>query len=338
MTLTELRYIVAVAKTKHFGKAADHCFVSQSTLSVAIRKLEDELGVTIFERGRAEVRITAIGQSLLQEAERVLEQTRTLKRIAAAGRDQFKDPVRLGALNTIGRYLFPHLILQLHVHDQAQSLAPLTPLTPLTPLAPLTLLLKEDLPKNLLEDLLQGHIDAALWSGPVDQYDVISNDLRIEQLYTEPLIALLPARHVLAKRVGVCVADLSEYCILLPPTGCGLRENILQEIPVLASSLEQHPMPLMVQEERLSMEMLQHAVAMGFGLAILPQMVLNVPYLAPSLVVTRPFVPPMPVRTIALVSHKGFPRPKALDALRQALRALCVPGLSVVLPVESPVV
>ena len=110
MTLTELRYVVAVARERHFGRAAETCFVSQPTLSVAIKKLEDELGVTLFERGGSEVGVTSIGAQIVEQAKRVLEQSPAIKEIAKTGKDPLNEPLRLGVIYTIGPYLLPQLV------------------------------------------------------------------------------------------------------------------------------------------------------------------------------------------------------------------------------------
>ena len=126
MTLTELRYIVAVARERHFGRAAEGCFVSQPTLSVAVKKLEEELGLQLFERGPGEVTITPAGQKIVEQAQRVLEEASRIKELAAAGRDPLAGPLRLGAIYTIGPYLLPKLIpilrraapqMQLHIQE-----------------------------------------------------------------------------------------------------------------------------------------------------------------------------------------------------------------------------
>ena len=120
MTLNELRYIVSVARERHFGRAAEACFVSQPTLSVAVKKLEDELGVSLFERGQGEVSVTPVGDQVVAQAQRVLEEASSIKQIARQGRDQLAAPLRLGAIYTIGPYLLPHLIPILA--DQAPSM------------------------------------------------------------------------------------------------------------------------------------------------------------------------------------------------------------------------
>ena len=120
MTLTELRYIVTAAQERHFGRAAEKCFVSQPTLSVAIKKLESELGITIFERSKSSVTVTPLGEKIVTQAQRVLEESRGIKDIASAGKDQLSTPLKLGAIFTIGPYLFPHLVP--HIHKAAPEM------------------------------------------------------------------------------------------------------------------------------------------------------------------------------------------------------------------------
>jgi len=113
MTLSELKYIVAVARERHFGRAAERCFVSQPTLSVAVKKLEQELGVALFERGAGEVAVTPVGEQVVAQAQRILEQADAIKEMARQGQDQLAGPLRVGAIYTIGPYLFPSLVPEL---------------------------------------------------------------------------------------------------------------------------------------------------------------------------------------------------------------------------------
>src|SRR5690554_7662824 len=113
MTLTELRYIVTLAQEQHFGHAAERCHVSQPTLSVGVKKLEEELGVLLFERTKSAVRVTPIGEKIVAQAQRVLEEAMTIRELASAGKDQLSAPLKVGAIYTIGPYLFPHLVPQL---------------------------------------------------------------------------------------------------------------------------------------------------------------------------------------------------------------------------------
>ena len=160
MTLTELRYIVAVARERHFGHAAETCFVSQPTLSVAVRKLEDELGVTLFERGPGEVTMTAAGRRVVEQAQRVLEEASLIKQIAAQGQDDLTGLLRLGAIYTIGPYLLPHLIPLLH------GRAPRMPLQ-----------IEENYTAVLSERLKQGELDVIILSLPFREPGILTEPI-----------------------------------------------------------------------------------------------------------------------------------------------------------------
>jgi DNA-binding transcriptional LysR family regulator len=176
MTLTELKYIVAVAREKHFGKAAEACFVSQPTLSVAVKKLEDELELKLFERSAGEVTVTPLGDEIVRQAQSVLEQAAEIKEIAKRGKDPLGGPLKLGVIYTIGPYLLPDLV--------RQNIA-------LTPQMPL--MLQENFTVRLLEMLRTGEIDCAILAEPFPD-----TGLAIAPLYDEPFMAALPAGHPLA--------------------------------------------------------------------------------------------------------------------------------------------
>src|ERR1700733_7116657 len=181
MTLTELKYIVAVARERHFGRAAEACFVSQPTLSVAIKKLEDELNVQIFERGTSEVSVTPIGEQIVTQAQRVLEQTLAIKEIAKQGKDPLQGSLRLGAIYTIGPYLLPALVRQM-IDAVPQML----------------LMLQENFTLKLIELLKQGEIDAAIMALPFPE-----TGLMVRSLYDEPFVVALPKKHRWATRKSI---------------------------------------------------------------------------------------------------------------------------------------
>ena len=173
MTLTELRYIVAVARERHFGRAAEACFVSQPTLSVAVKKLEEELGVPLFERGAGEVTVTPAGQGIVEQAQRVLEEAARIKEIAAAGRDPLAGPLRLGAIYTIGPYLLPKLIPVLRKSAPAMQL-----------------LIQENFTHRLAEELKNGQVDAILIALPFEEPGIATR-----ALYDEPFFVAVPKGH-----------------------------------------------------------------------------------------------------------------------------------------------
>src|SRR4030088_3428151 len=181
MTLTELKYIVAVARAKHFGHAAEACFVAQPTLSVAIKKLEDELGVVIFERGGTEISMTPLGAQIVAQAERVLEQTAAIKEIAKQNKDPLAGPLRLGVIYTIAPYLLPQLV---------KTMIERVPQMPL--------ILQENFTVRLIEMLRQGDLDAAIMALPFAEHG-----LMVQPLYDEPFVVALPKQHAWANRSDI---------------------------------------------------------------------------------------------------------------------------------------
>ena len=177
MTLTELRYIVAVAREKHFGKAADTCFVSQPTLSVSIKKLESELNTQIFERGNSEISLTEVGKKIVEQAQYVLDEAARVRLIADQGKDHLIGPLRLGVIFTVGPYLLPRIV---------KTIINATPEMPL--------ILFENYTANLLEQLRKGSLDIAILAEPFEQ-----NGLGILPLYDESFVVAVPKNHSLNK-------------------------------------------------------------------------------------------------------------------------------------------
>ncbi len=178
MTLTELRYIVALARERHFGHAAEACFVSQPTLSVAVRKLEEELGVASFERAGSALTVTPIGERIVAQAQRALQEAESVKDVAKAGQDQLSGPLRIGAIYTIGPYIFPPLIPLLH------KLAPDMPLV-----------IEENFTAVLAGKLKRGELDVIIISLPFAESGIVTLPL-----YREPFVVLLPPAHPLTAR------------------------------------------------------------------------------------------------------------------------------------------
>ena len=298
MTLTELRYIVAVARERHFGRAAEACFVSQPTLSVAIRKLENELGVVLFERNPGEVTVTPMGKRVVEQAQRVLEDTEVITQIAAQGQDELAGVLRLGAIYTIGPYLLPHLIPLLH-HS-----APRMPLQ-----------IEENYTAVLSERLKQGKLDVLILSLPFDEPGVLT-----EVLYEEPFVVLMPAGHPLEQKPAIAASELAQEELLLLGPGHCFREQVLHLCPdcnrASASSDS-----IQKTLEGSSLETIRLMVATGIGVTVLPQTSVNgYPY-PKDLLSTRPFVEPVPRRTVALAWRRSFPRPAAIKVLAEAVRA-----------------
>jgi LysR family hydrogen peroxide-inducible transcriptional activator len=211
MTLNELRYIVAVAQERNFGRAAQRCFVSQPALSVAIAKLEDELGTRLFERGKSEIGITLVGGRIVEQAQRVLEESGRIKEIAQAGRNPLAGSLKLGVIYTVAPYLLPDLIPSLH------ELAPQMPLD-----------IEENLTENLETALKSGRIDAAIIALPFAPAGVIT-----EFLYEEPFQVVVPRGHKWTKRKSIRPDELAaEHTILLSVGNC-FRDQVLDACPEL---------------------------------------------------------------------------------------------------------
>ena len=296
MTLTELRYIVTLAQEQHFGRAASKCFVSQPTLSVGVKKLEDELGIALFERTRNAVRVTPMGDMIVNQAQKVLEEAASIKQLAQSGQDQLSTSLRVGAIYTIGPYLFPHLVPQL------SSLAPKMPLY-----------IEENFTAVLRRKLRMGELDAIIIALPFNEPDVLTRPL-----YDEPFRVLLPGGHPWEKQKEIDPADLTKEELLLLGEGHCFRDQILEACPTLAAKKEAGADGSGI--EATSLETIRHMVASGMGISVLPQSALVDSHYAPNVLSTRPFRSPSPSRTVALAWRASFPRPKAVDVLSEALR------------------
>ncbi|MBI2993395.1 MAG: LysR family transcriptional regulator [Gammaproteobacteria bacterium] len=303
MTLTELRYIVAVARERHFGRAAAACFVSQPTLSVAVKKLEDELGVKIFERHPHDVSVTRIGERIVDQARLVLEQSKAIKSIAEEGRDELRGELRLGVIYTVGPWLLPRLIPLMHRR------------------APdLTLVIDEDFTGNLAQKLRNAEVDMVLVSLPFNMPSV-----RVEVLYEEPFVVALPRHHRLANRKSIRANDLQDEMLLLLRTGNCFREQVIAACPACqGEALSRHRIQRTL--EGSSIETIRQMVAAGSGVTVLP-------YLAAldrgginRMLDFRPFARPSPSREIALAWRASYPRPGIVQMLRQAIAACEFPG------------
>jgi LysR family hydrogen peroxide-inducible transcriptional activator len=296
MTLTELRYIVAVAQEQHFGRAAELCHVSQPTLSIAVKKLEEELGVVMFERGKQGVQTTPLGQRIVAMANQVLEQTARIRDVAEADKDQLSGPLALGTLPTIGPYLLPQFIPLL------QEMAP-----------GLTLYVEEASQSALTAKLRAGELDAILVTAPFAESDVVA-----QSLFEEAFVVLMPASHRLTARGLIEAADLEPGEVLLLREGHAFRDQVLAAFPQLRAPQSDDDRAFV---QGTTLETLRHMVASGLGITILPQTAAEAPLYAPNLLVTRPFAAPVPKRTLLLAWRVSFPRHKAVDALRRAIQA-----------------
>jgi LysR family hydrogen peroxide-inducible transcriptional activator len=297
MTLTELRYIIAVAREQHFGRAAERCHVSQPTLSVAIKKLEDELGVTIFERGSNEVTLSPVGKLIVQQAQQTLESADGIKQIALRGKDQLSGPLRIGAIHTIGPYLYPELIPLLH------NAAPGMPLV-----------VEENMTAVLTEKLKHGELDVIIIALPFKEPGIVT-----QPLYEEPFVALLPAAHPLTSRKTINSKLLEDENVLLLGQGHCFRDHVLEACPacIPKPGLE-GDLPHAV--EGSSLETIRHMVASGLGVTVLPCTAAGAHTYAQRLLEIRRFSNPVPSRTVALAWRVSFPRPKVIDIINASVR------------------
>ncbi len=297
MTLTELKYVVAIARERHFGRAANVCCVAQPTLSVAIKKLEDELGVMLFERGGGgEITITPAGERVAEQAMHILELVDGIKDMAAVAKDDLVGPLRLGVIYTIAPYLLPWLIPEMN------KSAPQMPL-----------LLEENYTKVLTEKLRQGEIDAMLIATPV-----VEPGLLTLPLYDEPFLVALPAAHPLRKKKSVSNADLEAENMLLLGTGHCFRDQVLQACPYLNRTASGG---LAKTLESSSLETIRYMVASGVGVTVLPCTATRMNHVDDNLLTLRPFKDTPPSRLVSIAWRKSFPRPKAIETVRQAVLA-----------------
>ena len=318
MTLTELKYIVAVARERHFGKAAEACFVSQPTLSVAIKKLEEELELKLFERNASEVAVTPLGEEIVRQAQVVLEQAAAIKEIAKRGKDPLAGPLRLGVIYTIGPYLLPDLVRQVIER---------------TPQMPL--MLQENLTAKLLEQLRLGEIDCAILAEPFPD-----TNLAIAPLYDEPFVAVVPVNHPLAQQDSVTAGQLKQETMLLLGTGHCFRDHVLEVCPEFAR-FSNDAEGIRKSFEGSSLETIRHMVAAGMGITLVPRLSVPNSALGPgvralppgsgpgdaSSLRYLPFAGEPPMRRVVLAWRRSFTRYEAIAALRNAIYACELPGV-----------
>ncbi len=294
MTLTELRYIVAVARERHFGRAANSCFVSQPTLSVAVKKLEDELGVTLFERSSGDVSLTANGERIVEQAQRVLEEVSVVKQLAEQGKDPLAGTLRLGVIYTISPYLLPHLIPQLRAHAPQMQL-----------------LLEENYTSRLAEMLKQGEIDVAIVADPFHEGGIAT-----QALYDEGFVVATPRGHEWEQFSAISAEQLSEENVLLLSPGNCFRDQVLQTCPDLNRESMHHG-SLQRTLQGSSLTTIRHMVAGGIGVTVLPET--SISSADDALLSIRPFSEPVPTRRVVMAWRRNFPRMAAIDAIRKAI-------------------
>ena len=300
MTLTDLRYLVALARERHFGRAAEKCHISQPTLSVAVKKVEEELGIQLFERGASEVKITETGRRIVEQAEKVLLDVRHIHEIAAAGKDQLSGPLRLGVIYTIGPYLLPHLIPRMYER------APRMPL-----------IIQENYTARLADALRHGELDVIIVSLPFEETGIVT-----QLIYDEPFRVLMPAAHPWAEQEEIVPDALANEQLLLLGAGNCFRDQVLEVCPHCRSIGG-----LQRTLEGSSLETIRHMVATGLGVTVLPCTAADGLEASNPLVAVRPFADPEPSRRIVLAWRVTYQRGNAIDILRAAILDSALPGV-----------
>ena len=298
MTLTELRYVVALAQERHFGRAAQKCFVTQPTLSLALAKLEDELGVKLFERNKNEVLVSARGAEIVEQARRVLDEVAKIPHLARGGRDQLAGALRLGVIPTIGPYLLPELVPVL------RKRAPAMPLV-----------IEENLTGNLAPMLREGELDIVIIALPFALPGV-----KTRVVYEEPFSVVVPEGHRWQARKAVKPSELSDENLLVLNAGHCFRDQVMEACPGQANTA--------LPEGRAgnSLETIRNMVASGLGVSVLPASAL-VPRYATKLLKPVPFTNPAPSRKVALAWRASFDRPLAVETLAAAIQSVKIPAL-----------
>lgn len=299
MTLTELKYVVALAQERHFGRAAAKCFVTQPTLSLALQKLEEELDLKLFERNKNEVLVTPRGAAIVEQARRVLDEVGKIQSLADGGRDQLAGTLRLGVIPTIGPYLLPALVPVLRKLAPAMSLA-----------------IEENLTGNLAPMLREGDLDLVIIALP---FSVAGVKTRV--LYEEPFSVVVPEGHAWAAKKSVKPGELAGQHLLVLNNGHCFRDQVLEACPGQSNTA------LPAGHAGSSLETIRNMVASGLGVSVLPRTALQ-PRYGSKLVKELPFATPVPTRKVALAWRESFERPAAVDAVAAAIRGAKLPGLA----------
>ncbi|NNM52744.1 MAG: LysR family transcriptional regulator [Pseudomonadales bacterium] len=298
MTLTELRYLVSLAQWRHFGRSADACHVSQPTLSIAIKRLEEELGLQIFERHRHEVLLTPAGMPIIEQAQRVLNEVDQLCNLARYQADDWTQPLRMGCIFTVGPYLLPALVERLRTEQSR-----------------LRLYVTEDYTHVLLKALREGDIDVVLVAGPIDLPET-----RSVALYSEPFKLLLPVQHPWTDHTVINMTSLDPSQMLMLGEGHCLRDQVLTSCPQLLTGAEGH-LP-----NGSSLATLRHMVALGIGMTLIPGSAVNTLAGETESCLCVRSLDPEPGRQIVALSRQRFARNSALRELMSHLHALHLPG------------
>ncbi|HRD73066.1 MAG TPA: DNA-binding transcriptional regulator OxyR [Aquimonas sp.] len=310
MNLRDLRYLVALADLRHFGRAADACHVSQPTLSTQIRKIEDELGVTLVERAPRNVLLTDVGLQVAQRARGILAEVEQIKTLARMTKDPEAGTLRLGIFPTLGPYLLPHVVSGIRARFPR-----------------LELLLIEEKTEILLQQLHDGRVDCALLALPLNQED----QLHTEFLFEEPFVLAVPRNHTLANKTPLRLRDISEERLLLLDDGHCLRDQAL-DVCHLAGASEKDGF------RATSLETLRQMVAAGVGVTLLPALAVQAPVPRSPSLQLRQFADSQPSRQIAMVWRKSAANVAFLQRLAGLISALAEPALQLDLDIPNEAV
>jgi LysR family hydrogen peroxide-inducible transcriptional activator len=291
MNFRALQYFVKLAELKHFSKAANACFVSQPTLSTQIRKLEEELGVSLVERAPRKVMLTPIGEDIAHRARHVLRDIEHIKDAARRSKDPETGTIKLGIFPTLAPYLLPHVIPAIRQKYPE-----------------LRLQLAEEKTEEILNMLDQGRLDAGLLALPVED-----NGMEIEILFEEPFVTAMPSSHPLCEKQSISLQDLEGEELLLLEEGHCLRQQALA-VCKLAGAHER------VDFHATSMETLRQMVAINAGVTLMPVLSVKPPIQSTDNITLRPFIAPAPSRTIALVWRSSSPLGGFLRKLAGSLK------------------
>lgn len=294
MTLTELKYLITLHKVKNFSKAAELCYVSQPTLSNGIKKLEETLGVVLFERAYHEIKTTFAGEQIVHRAKKILTEVQDIQQMARGLQNPFAEPLKLGVIYTLSPFLLANAITALQQKEPE-----------------LQLIIQENYTHKLAQALEEGAIDAAIIALPISLPNA-----NIIPLYEEPFVALLPAKDPLANQHALSTDDLIDKKLLVLAKGHCLRDHVISFCPECNWD-KADPDSLWI--EAGSLETIRHMVAMGIGISIFPSMSASMPYYNDHYLVTRPFKKPAPTRTLALAWRTTDPRTQVFDVLARNL-------------------
>ena len=285
MNIRDLKYLVAVADTEHFGQAAEQSFVSQPTLSTQLKKLETELGMQVFERNNKRVHLTEMGKLIVAQARHVLHEIDRLKSIAQEAKDPFTGTFRLGIIPTLGPYLLPHILKKIK-----------------TNLPRLQLVVCENKTETIMRQLKKGLLDAVILALPVAHQGLVVNDL-----FSEPFYVALPEAHRLNKKQRLKLQDIAQEKLLLLEEGHCLREQAL-EACVLSGAKEQPGF------KATSLETLRHIVAAGAGVTLLPALAVPAALQDPAIAI-KPLAAPIPSRKIGMLWRNTTSRTQCCEKI-----------------------